>query len=481
MKQQFFTLLAAAGLMGLTACTDPDAHSTWDNGGTEVTFTASIEQPAGATSEETWTDGERIGVFMMPYGQGLASALERNLAYDSDASGKMTPVAGSKALTIPADRDSVAFVAYAPYRSDARLGTVAVDVTDQSRGRDIDLLYSDNLHNHPATQSTAALSFRHCLTKLVVDITADASIGSTDGLTVTLTGAPATASFNLADATLTADAPSAAPIQLVLNADELQAAGIVIPAASTTGMQLNFTLDGLTYVTDLTATSLPAGSIVNVTATLSATDGQLTVTLGQATIEDWTEEPGGHIDADFDEGGSEQPGPGDDTQENTIIFEETMGSDPIEKDGNYWPYLSDFTGWVSGLTFTDVNSTLSARRTNGQNHIWFPANKENDLQIEGFNTEGFTTLTLTYKLAANLYSAGETQDAAAMKGSFNGVAFETPARVLANPDDNNQFYTMTVELPAEAASATSVLHFTTTAADNQMGLRLAEIKLTGTK
>ena len=481
MKQQLFTLLAAASLMGLAACTDPDAHSSWDNGGTKVTFTAAIEQPDGAASQETWTDGERIGIFMMPYGKGLAAATERNLPYYSDARGNLTPEPGNEGLTIPAGQDSVAFVAYAPYRSDARLGTVAVDVTDQSRGRDIDLLYSDNLRNHPASVSTAALSFRHCLTKLVVNIATDASISSIDGLTVALTGAPATASFDLSSATLTPGPASTAPIVLNLDATARQAAGIVVPAASTGGMQLSFTLDGQTYLAALDAASLPANSIVTTTATLSATSGQLAVSLGQATIDDWTEVPGGHIGADFNEGGSDQPGPGGDTQGETVIFEETMGSDPIEKDGNYWPYLRDFTGWISGLTFTDVNSTLSARRTNSQNHIWFPANKENDLKIEGFNTEGYTKLTLSYKLAANLYNSGDTQEASAMKGTFNGVAFETPERLLTNPDDNNQFYTVTVELPAEAASAASELHFTTTAAENPMGFRLTDIKLTGTK
>ena len=47
--------------------------------------------------------------------------------------------------------------------------------------------------------------------------------------------------------------------------------------------------------------------------------------------------------------------------------------------------------------------------------------------------------------------------------------------------DNNKFYTFSVELPASAAAAQSELHFRTTAAANTMGLRLANIKLTGKK
>ena len=47
--------------------------------------------------------------------------------------------------------------------------------------------------------------------------------------------------------------------------------------------------------------------------------------------------------------------------------------------------------------------------------------------------------------------------------------------------DDNKFYTFSVELPASVATAHSELHFRTTAAANTMGLRLANIKLTGKK
>lgn len=480
MKHQHLLLLAGLGLTALTACTDPDAHSTWDRGGTDVSLTATIQQPEGATTAPVWTDGERVGLFMLPAGGSLSQALERNLQLSSDADGSLHPTTADDAVSVPLGQGSVDFVAYAPYRNAGSGGVLPVDVTDQSDGTAIDLLYA-RLDGHAEENTAATLTFRHCLTKLVVNITADATLGSTEGLSVVLTGAPSTGSFALETGTLTVDATSVADIAMTPDATGATAAAIVLPATTTGGMQLRFELNGQSFTTQLDANELPAGSVVTTTANLSQTDGTLTVSLGGATIADWTEQPGGHIDADFDQGGDDNPGPDEPGDEADVIFEETMGTDPIEKEGNYWPYLSNFTGWSSGLTFTDVNSTLSARRTNNQNHIWFPAGKENDLQIEGFSTEGYTKLTLTYKLAANLYSAGETQEASAMKGSLNGVAFETPARVLANPDDNNQFYTVTVELPAEAASATSVLHFTTTAADNQMGLRLAEIKLTGTK
>lgn len=181
----------------------------------------------------------------------------------------------------------------------------------------------------------------------------------------------------------------------------------------------------------------------------------------------------------------QQPGGGDTpvTPEEGTIFYETLGDKTIEKVNNYWPYLKDFTGWSStGLKFEDVNNTMSARAVNGVNNIWFPSGKENDLKITGFSTEGYKKLTLTYDVAANLYNDQGEQNANAMTGTFNGQAFATPSQILSGPNgDNNKFYTITIDLPVSAASATSELHFITTAAANTMGLRLANIKLVGEK
>lgn len=180
--------------------------------------------------------------------------------------------------------------------------------------------------------------------------------------------------------------------------------------------------------------------------------------------------------------GGDQPGT-EDPNAPDVIFSENMGSATISKVDGYWPYLNTFTAWSSGLTFTDVNDkTLSVRSVNGVNNIWFPAKKECDLKITGFSTAGYTTLTLTYDVAASLFNNAGEQDAAALTGTFNGQPFATPSKVLSGPaGDNNKFYTFSVELPASAAAAQSELHFLSTAAANTMGLRLANIKLTGKK
>ena len=224
---------------------------------------------------------------------------------------------------------------------------------------------------------------------------------------------------------------------------------------------------------DFAAETLPVGT-GNVIAILGRYNGNWQLTL--RSIDDVYGFDGTAPD-DSDDNDDDS----DDDTEGTVIFYETMGSTTITKDDSgYWPYLSNFTAWVSGMTFTDVNSTLSARAVNGQNNIWFPASKDNDLRITGFSTTGYTSLTLTYELAANLYNDTGEQDAAAMTGTFNGQAFTTTSKVLSGPNgDNNKFYSFSVSLPVSAASASSELHFTTSSTANTAGLRLANIKLVG--
>ena len=50
-----------------------------------------------------------------------------------------------------------------------------------------------------------------------------------------------------------------------------------------------------------------AGYKYTYTATLSTENGKPAVTMGGASIESWTDQPGGDINVDFGEGGGEKP------------------------------------------------------------------------------------------------------------------------------------------------------------------------------
>ena len=71
------------------------------------------------------------------------------------------------AVYYPEDGTAVDFIAYYPYDEQVTDHTQYVlDVTDQSRQQDIDLMAAVNLTGRTATSPTGNLQFRHLLAKL---------------------------------------------------------------------------------------------------------------------------------------------------------------------------------------------------------------------------------------------------------------------------------------------------------------------------
>lgn len=171
--------------MGLTAmlfvssCTNEDDYSTWRTK-QGVNFTSQITEASRATVDNIWTAGDEIGIFRTTAGSGLAEATEKNVKYTATPDGTLTP-AGDP-IYHPATGASD-FVAYYPYQANLTGSSVSVDVTKQTEPTKIDLLYSNNSTNVAAGKDVN-LVFKHQLTQIVLNITADATIASTAGLTV---------------------------------------------------------------------------------------------------------------------------------------------------------------------------------------------------------------------------------------------------------------------------------------------------------
>ena len=95
----------------------------------------------------------------------------------------------------PEDGTAVDFIAYYPYDEQVTKHTQYVlDVTDQSRQQDIDLMTAVNLTGRSATSPTGNLQFRHLLAKLVLNLS------SADGSS--LTGIKATVQPLISKATI---------------------------------------------------------------------------------------------------------------------------------------------------------------------------------------------------------------------------------------------------------------------------------------
>ena len=483
MKQTKFILAGAVAALTLSSCSNNlDDNSSWGSDSQNVKFSSYIEgQKTVKASGTTWTTGDKVGIFMKKAGADLGAATAANKQFVADDRGNLTAAAADQALVYP--EGTVDFVAYYPFTANVTDNKVAVDVKNQSKPADIDLLYSNNATNVTASANAVNLGFKHQLATVRLNIKTQ-GIASTAGLTATLTGSKTAGSFNLADGSLAVTDASAADIEFTVNAAGTQAEAIVLPQ-NAANVKVKFTLNGKTVEQALPAASATwtAGNRYAIDVTLKGeSTGEIYVSFGQATITDWTDVPGGNIDVDFN-GGTVDPGtnPGEGTGTETVIFEETFGAS-VAQVGSYWPSIYDMSKWsnTSGMTFKDPlvtangwsYSNCSVRQTSTlKPHAWFAANKESSMEISGFTTAGYKTLTLSYKFASN--NPGAKQEDLVIK--MGETKLTVPAGVTATA---NTFQEVVIKnIPAGA----NTLTFYSSATANKIGWRVDDVKLVGVK
>ena len=417
---------------------------------------------------------------MKKAGADLGAATAANKQFVADDRGNLT-AAADQALVYP--EGAVDFVAYYPFTANVTDNKVDVDVKNQSKPADIDLLYSNNATNKTASANAVNLGFKHQLATVRLNIKAQ-GIASTAGLTATLTGSKTAGSFNLADGSLAVTDASAADIAFTVNAAGTLADAIVLPQ-NAANVKVKFTLKGKTVEQALPAASATwaAGNRYAIDVTLKGeSTGEIYVNFGQATITDWTDVPSGSFDVDFT-GGTVDPGTGGgSTGTETVIFEETFGASVDKLSNGHWPSVYDMSKWsnTSGMTFKDPivtangwsYSNCSVRQTSKMNpHAWFTAKKESSMEISGFTTAGYKTLTLSYKFASQ--DPGAKQEDLVIK--MGETVVTVPAGTTATA---NTFQEVVIKnIPAGA----NTLTFYSSATANTIGWRVDDVKLVGVK
>jgi hypothetical protein len=202
------------GLLLLVSCSiDEEKPATPD---VPVRFSSDLsEQAESRAANDSWEAGDQVGIYMIPHVADASAAADLSSAYThganvpyvtsgSGTSVSLSVVSGSHAIVYPVDGSDVNFVAYYPYRS-ANSNTYNVDVSNQSPAKAIDLLYhkgTGTAYNRDDTD--VALAFTHRLSKMEISLipASGAEVNLTDA-TLTLTGFPATADFNLSTGALT--------------------------------------------------------------------------------------------------------------------------------------------------------------------------------------------------------------------------------------------------------------------------------------
>lgn len=306
MKISNLLYMGALSTLALVSCTNNDDNSEW-YGSEGIVFTTAIQS---RVSGNTWNANDEVGIYMMNAGGTIDAATAQNKKYIAQNNGTLTAASGN-GIYLP-ESGSVDFIAYYPYTTSVSGNKIAVNVSDQSKPAAIDLIYSNGTKGVAATTSSnISLTFTHKLSKMTINVSKDATIETLNGLTIDMNGISTEGEFNLGNGTLTATAgTNQKDVAMNVNAEGTTATAIILPTAASTdqtAVTLKFNLAGKSYTYTLTDASIfEEGKNVTFNANLSINNGKPVVTVGTATIEDWTEKPGGDINVDFD--GEVQPG-----------------------------------------------------------------------------------------------------------------------------------------------------------------------------
>lgn len=320
MKISNLLYMGALSTLALMSCTNNDDNSEW-YGSEGIVFTTAIQS---RVSGNTWNANDEVGIYMMNAGSGIEAATAQNKKYIAQTNGTLTAAPGN-GIYLP-ESGNVDFIAYYPYTTSVSGNKLAVNVSDQSNPAAIDLIYSNGTKGVAATTATTiSLGFTHQLTKVTLNVTKDETIETLNGLGVNIKGISTEGEFNLADGTLTATAgTNNKDVAMYIDAQgtTATATAIILPTAASTdqtSLNLTFNLNGQSFTHTISDASIfEKGTNVSFKVKLSINNGKPVVTVGNATINNWTEKPGGDINVDFD--GGTQPGG------ETVVFEESFAT-----------------------------------------------------------------------------------------------------------------------------------------------------------
>lgn len=401
MKISNLLYMGALSTLALMSCTNNDDNSEW-YGSEGIVFTTAIQS---RVSGNTWNANDEVGIYMMNAGSGIEAATAQNKKYIAQTNGTLTAAPGN-GIYLP-ESGNVDFIAYYPYTTSVSGNKLAVNVSDQSNPAAIDLIYSNGTKGVVATTATTiSLGFTHQLTKVTLNVTKDGTIETLNGLGVNIKGISTEGEFNLADGTLTATAgTNNKDVAMYIDAQgtTATATAIILPTAASTdqtSLNLTFNLNGQSFTHTISDASIfEKGTNVSFNAKLSINNGKPVVTVGNATISNWTEKPGGDINVGFDGEGQPQPG------EETVVLDESFatGQGSFTIDNKQLPNGEGSFVWNLG-SFNDDKFMKASAYIGGTKYA-----SESWLVSPPVDLSQATTATLTFDHAHNYAGTAEEE------------------------------------------------------------------------
>ena len=358
MKQKLSLLFGIIILLSTMSCMRDYPNSS--DASKEIKISASIDGSSyngvkTRASNSSWDAGDAIGVFMKKSTNCLSSALKLNVKYITvDGTSTFSPFQ-SNGINFPFQNEKIDFIAYYPFKEELTDLNYSIDVSNQSNLAEIDLLYADNVKGIDNSTENVNLSFKHQLSKIVLNITMEEGGPDLNGLKAEITDVNTKASFSLVDSSISKENT---PRNISFNVSEngTLAEVILLPTKSLTDKKLLFTLGENSYsynLSNATIKSFEKSTKYTLNVRLKPGVG-VALEVVSNSIVDWESESIAEdididedtIDADIEEGSED----GDGTLGNPYTVEQVEDK------------VGEKSKWVKGFIVGSYGSTFRRHR-----------------------------------------------------------------------------------------------------------------------
>lgn len=259
-----------------------------------VKVNAYIDGVKTRATNDSWSDGDAIGIYMITAGEGLSaeSVLAKNAKYTTQGDASFSPATVAYDIKFPMDGSNVDFIAYYPQGTIGADFGYSLNVTDQSNQTAIDVMYSNNVFSKNSANPNIDLQFSHKLSKLVFNFTPAVAETDLSGLTARLVDFNTQGKLLLTDGSITSTSTKG-NILLKMAADGKTGEAIILPTLDLTDKKLiiEHGLDGYEYdfITAENISNFNSGFKYTFNLTLDPIE--IVSVSASATILPWSEGP----------------------------------------------------------------------------------------------------------------------------------------------------------------------------------------------
>ena len=308
MKKYF---VFAATVIALAACSSEEENVQSWNGVIRLSAVNVVQTRAAQGIQSTaFDEGEKIDVFINEDGESSSGGYEQPVVYKSGTGGVLTT---DETQYYPQSNGVNIFAVYPSGVAGTNVNATNVAFAVESDQSEEDAYKASDLMvgapaNNPVskTSGTVQLTFKHCLSKININISAGDGIDPVDlqGATVTILNTTVGGTFNVKTGAVTANGAQAAATPITAGTLEVREdtgvqgiSAIIVPQTVSAGRQfisIRYGGDQQTPATELFYT-LPQAADVDFAAgysyTFNITAKKSGLTLDGSTITDWTDNP----------------------------------------------------------------------------------------------------------------------------------------------------------------------------------------------